>query len=99
MELMKLINIIMPRLTKLFEKVNDDKLISISIDPAYDNALLLTFTTYDFDDTYEMRAIIGRDRIIYENAVNGMDFRDYVFEHGLTEEEYDEIMGGITDEV
>ena len=96
--LSKLIEIIMPRLTKLWDMANEpDKLISVSADEAWDNGILLTFARYDgyrhvMDDTYQMRAIAGKDRIIYEDAVNGADFRDYLEDHDISEESYDQLM-------
>ena len=113
MTLYELTAIIMPRLSKVLKRISDDKLISISVDEAWDNGILLTFARYntidyDMNDTYQMRAIIGRDRIIYENAVNGVDERDFIVEDNRTDldkafddyygvneifiDEYDEIM-------
>lgn len=95
--MMDLIEKIMPKLSQLLNKVNDDKLINISIDEAWDNGLLLTFQVYNgcdyTNETYQMRAILGRDRIIYENAVNGVDYRDFVeIDADISLEEYDAIM-------
>ena len=98
MTLYELTAIIMPRLSKLLKRINDDKLISISVDDAWDNGIILTFARYntidyDINDTYEMRAIVGKDRIIYENAVDGVDVRDFIGDDiDITVEEYDEIM-------
>ena len=86
----------MPKLQRLFDKINDDKLISISLDEAWDNGILLTFQVYGgcdhTNETYQMRAIIGEGKIIYENAVNNVDFRDFAEDYGITLEEYDAIM-------
>ena len=99
MELMELINQIMPKLQKIINRMND-KLIRIEIDEAWDNAILLTLIDHNSfedygvkDQPYEMRAIIGEDRIIYENSRNGCDLRDWLErEIDMSLEEYDEIM-------
>lgn len=98
MQLFELINRIMPKLQKVLALVNDDRLVSIEVDEAFDNAILLTFqeyngVNYQKDQTYQMRALIGDTRIIYENAVNGADFRDFL-DNGtdMTMAQYDDIM-------
>ena len=92
---------IMPRMAELLPLIQDDKLIRISTDESFDNGILLTFARYsgcDYDenDTYDMRAIIGNGKIIYENAVNGVDARDFVADSaegiGISLKKYDEIM-------
>lgn len=96
MNLGELVNQIMPKLNKLLDKINDDRLLSISIDEAWDNGIILTFQVYNgcdyTDETYQMRAIIGEKRIIYENAINGVELRDFNEEFGISIKEYDEIM-------
>ncbi len=93
----KNINIIIQRLIKLWDRIDkEDKLIAITIDEAWDNGILLTFAryngcNYNLNDTYKMRAIVGKDKIIYEND-DGKDFRDYIDEYEISLEEYDSIM-------
>jgi len=97
-DLITKINMIMPRLSKLLDKISVDQLVSISLDEAWDNGILLTFARYngidyDINDVYQMRAIIGVDKIIYENAVNGVEVREFIVdEYGMSLEEYDSIM-------
>ena len=99
MKLTELVNQIMPKMQKLLDIINDDRLVRIEVDEAYDNAILLTFQEYNGcvyleDKTYQMRALIGAERIIYENPDNGHDFRD-ILEGGFDDisvEEYDAIM-------
>lgn len=97
-DLIGMYNIIMPRLWKLLYKISVDQLVSMSLDEAWDNGILLTFARYngidyDVNDTYQMRAIIGVDRIIYENAVNGVEVREFIVDaYGMSLEEYDNIM-------
>ena len=97
-DLITKINMIMPRLSKLLDKISVDQLVSISLDEAWDNGILLTFARYngidyDINDTYQMRAIIGVDKIIYENAINGVEVREFIVDaYGMSLEEYDRIM-------
>ena len=96
MQLSELTIKIMPKLHKLLNMINDDALIRIEIDEAWDNAILLTFQTYngaiyDANDIYQMRAIIGKDRIIYENAISGVDVRDFLDDE-IEIKKYDAIM-------
>lgn len=92
------INIIMPRLSKLLDKISVDQLVSVSLDEDGGSGILLTFARYngieyDINDTYQMRAIIGVDKIIYENAVNGVEVREFIVDgYGMSLEEYDSIM-------
>ena len=96
--MLRLLNIIIPHLSELFEFLGqNDKLVEIKVDEAFDEALILKFIPYTGCDyykngSYEMRAIIGEDRIIYENAVNGVDFRDFLENWYVSEEDYDKIM-------
>lgn len=97
-DLISKINVIMPRLSKLLDKISVDQLVSISLDEVWYNGTLLTFARYngidyDVNNTYQMRAIIGVDKIIYENAVNGVEVREFIVdEYGMSLEEYDSIM-------
>ena len=96
MDLIQLINTIMPRLQQILNKVNTDRLVSISVDEAWDNGILLTFQRYNGiecveDDTYQMRAIVGSYRIIYETDT-GIDFVDFLDEDAIPLEEYNNIM-------
>lgn len=95
-----LVHIIFKHVKKLLDRISDDKLLSITLDKKYSDAVLLKFARYNgiahvCSDTYVMRARIGEDRVIYENAENGDDMRNYIHEHGMTIEEYDSIMSTI----
>ena len=92
-----LVQIIFNHVKKLLDKISDDKLLGISLDKGRDDAVLLKFARYNginyvCSDTYTMRARIGEGKVIYENAENGDDMRNYIEEYGMTVEEYDEIM-------